>query len=274
MSEIVRIFDDAILNETLVRGNNSGNIIGEVLVSSYSGEVLFSKKLYKNDLLIGGCIYFMEKVYGKRSSFRPTSLDVELGVNTEIIVDEATLKDEQIIGIVCGMGGSSDIYNTVKPVQRHHRTVDDIVPFRYTAVELTGDIRKEYCLRVKNGDDTYSYFGKKFKNAPEIKALYSNELPVQNDVGDQITVDQINVFAESTVYISGDDIRERVLARDGSTDKSRINTIGLIAGYPFVNENGDTEYANVRTITTLNMENRELKNWDDTISIRYRQYII
>lgn len=274
MSEIVRLHDEAMVNDVLIKGNAPNTVIGEVMVSSYTGDVLFTRKIYKNDLLLGGCVYFMEKVYGKRSNFRPTPLDIELGVNTEVIVDNNTLKEEQIIGIVCGVGGSSDLYNTVKPVQRHHRTVDDIVPFRYTKVELSGDTRKEYCLRVKNPDNTYSYYGKIFKSAPEIKVEYSNELPVQNDVGDSITVDQINVFAESTVYFSGDDIRERVLARDGSTDKSRINTIGLIAGYPIKDEFGNVEYANVRTITTLNMENRELKNWDDTINIRYRQYII
>lgn len=274
MSEIVRLYDEASVNGMLVKGASPNTVIGEVMVSSYTGEVLFTQKIYKNDLLLGGCVYFMEKVYGRRASFRPTPLDLELGVNSEIIVDDNTLKDEKIIGIVCGVGGSSDIYNTVKPVQRHHRTVDDIVPFRYTKVELTGDTRKEYCLRVKNPDDTFSYYGKIFKTTPEIKVEYSNELPVQNDVGDSITVDQINVFTESTVYISGEDIRERVLARDGTTDKSRINTIGLIAGYPIKDEFGNVEYANVRTITTLNMENRELKNGNDTITIRYRQYII
>jgi len=274
MKDSARIHDEALVNNVSIRGNDTNRIIGIVEVSKYTGEVLFTKTIHKNDLLIGGCVYFLEKAYGKRASFSPASLDIELGVNTEILIDNDTLKNEQIIGLVCGTGGCNDSYNTVKPVQRHHRTVDGITPFRYVTQDLIGDERKEYFLRTAATDGTISYYGKLFKTNSEIKVLYSNELPVQNDVGDLITVDRIDVFAESVIYISGKDIREKFVARDGSSEKSRINTIGLVAGYPVLNTNGNTEYANVRTITTLNMENRELKNDEDTITIRYKQFII
>ena len=275
--EIVRLHDEALVNGELVKGSDRNSIIGVVEITASNGDTIFSKRvkeIYKNDLLIGGCVYFLEKTYGIRSAFTPRPLDIELGVNTTVDNSVDTLKNERIIGIVTGVGGSRDLYNTVVPVQRHKRTVNDIIPFRMKDVELFGDEAADYFLKTKTSDGYFAYYGKKFRGSPEIKVMYESGVPVPNDVGDLINTNRIDAYAESNLLISNKDIREMFLLRDGSTDRSRINTIGLVSGYPITNANGQVEYANVRVITTLNMENRELKNDVDTITIKYKQYII
>ena len=49
--------------------------------------------------------------------------------------------------------------------------------------------------------------------------------------------------------------------------------LGAVAGYPGAAVDGNEEFFNVRGITTVNMENQELKDSASTITVIYKQYI-
>ena len=140
-----------------IRGGHDHRIIGEVEVirnDQYGDESLFTKTIEYNDLLVNGSVYFSEKINNFRSSFAPTPLDVDLGVHTleEITRDDSTIRDEVVAGIVIGIDGCTNTYNTVKPVQRHHKCVPGIVPFRTVdqANDLENRDRSQYFLKASN----------------------------------------------------------------------------------------------------------------------------
>ena len=57
------------------------------------------------------------------------------------------------------------------------------------------------------------------------------------------------------------------MINDGNIDRCRINTMGLVAGYP-----AGTDIGGIRLITEINFKSRYLQNNDDTIKIIYRVY--
>lgn len=272
-------------------------IIGEVEViqNGPSGNrTLFTKKIHYNDLLVNGAVYFSEKINNFRSSFAPTPLDVDLGVHalSDIVRDNTTIKDEIVIGLVAGVGGSTDTYNQIHPVQRHHKCVPNIIPFRVvdTTNDLTNSDQTKYFLKsekVIGGRKCYAYYGKKFESTGEIKVMFEDGTDVPTNVDALIDPKFIKTYSEYTCLVDQRDIREWFKLTAGSTKTSRINSVGLVTGYPILVSSGvgnvdqfgnpiqDVyEYGNVRCITTLNMENKDLKDDTSTITFVYRLIIL
>ena len=104
--------------------------------------------------------------------------------------------------------------------------------------------------------------------------FYEDGTVVPTNVGDT-TVDKfIRVYTTYRFTVNKYDIREYFKITQGSTMKSLINSAGLIAGYNGGNAvDGYPEYHNVRGITTLNMENQELKDSESKITFIYRLFI-
>ena len=278
INDHVLIHDEVEANGVLFKGDTS-QIIGEVEVlynSEINGKKLFTRKIYKNDLLVTGSVFFAEKVNSTRSTFLTTPLDLEYGVHTaeEIIRDHTTIPNEKICGIMVGNGGAGDTYNTVYKVNRAARSVPGVLPLRVVPVndDLSATDREKYFMRVVKGDYAY-YYGKKFDIDRALVVEYEDGTTVPVDVDVMPTSKFIKIYTRYRVTIDQRDIREYFKITQGSTLRSLINSIGLVSGYPGQASDNFEEFYNVRGITTVNMENQELKDSASTITIIYRQFI-
>lgn len=281
----------------IVAGKTAHQIIGEVEVvraTPCGDETLFTKMIDYNDLLVNGSVYMSEKINNFRSSFAPTPLDVDLGVHalTDIVRDNSTIKDEIVCGLVIGIDGCTNTYNTVKPVQRHHKCVPGIVPFRTvpTANDLQNSDQAKYFLRtsrVLSGTEYSLYYGKAFEKTGEIKVMFEDGTDVPTNADILIDPKFIKTYTEYKCMLDQRDVREYFKITTGSTRTSRVNSVGLVTGYPIqtfaangaLDQYGNKlqdlyEYGNVRCITTLNMENQELKDSSSTITFIYRLIIL
>lgn len=278
MSMSIITYDEAIVNGKLVKGDSAG-IVGmvEVIYEGKGGRSVFTRNLYTNDLLVNGAVFMSEKINNIRSTFRTTPIDVELGVHTadELVVDTSTIPNEKICGLMVGTGGTIDTYNSVRKVNRAARIVPDVVPFRVVPVgeDLSPTDRVKYILRVQRGEYIY-YYGKKFDIEREINVQFSDGTTVPLNVDTLNNPKFIRTFTKYQVVVDSRDIREYFKYTEGSTINSMINSLGLITGYPGVSADNAEEFFNVRGMTTLNMENHELKDSESTITVIYRLFIV
>lgn len=255
-------------------------VIGEVEIihqSKATGKTVFTRTIRRNDLLATGSVYMSEKLNGFRSKFITTPIDVELGIHSQAEVDTSsvTVPMEVVCGIMVGNGGSSDTYNTVARVRRASRTVPGVVPFRVVpaTADLSPTVRSNYILRKPRGEYIY-YYGKRFDADPFISVLYEDGTVVPTNVGDALDNSKfIKVYTTYRATVDQNDIREYFKITQGSTLRSLVNSVGLITGYPGTSADGNPEFYNVRGMTTLNMENQELKDSESTITYIYRVFI-
>ncbi|MCM1230267.1 MAG: hypothetical protein NC489_09040 [Ruminococcus flavefaciens] len=272
----------------LLAKSNGHAIIGEVekvYKSKRTGKVIFTRTIDQNDLLVTGAVYLSEKINNVRSTFLTTPVDVSLGVHTaeEIDFSAATIPQEIVCGIMVGCGGCGDTYNTVHKVHRTDYTVPSPVPFRVVPLsqDIKGATRDRYFLRVVRGNYAY-YYGKKFTVNRDINVMYEDGTTVPtnvNIIGD-VKGQYIKTFTKYEVTVDETDIREGFKLTMGNTLQSRINSVGLVTGYPGIaSDSADKgsdilEFFNVRTMTTLNTENDELKDSESTVSYIYRLYFV
>lgn len=273
-----------ILEHVNVNGHDyrsdHSDIIGDVQViyeSRSNGKVIFTRTLRDhNDLLVTGAVFLSEKANNIRSTFKTIPLDLELGIhgNDQIEVSQKTISREKIAGIMVGNGGAGDTYNSVFKVNRAARHVPGIVPFRVVPVDqdLKDTDRAKYFMRLVKGDYAY-YYGKKFDIEREINVMFEDGTSVPVDVDNMPNNKFIKVFTKYRAVLDERDIREYFKINYGSTLRSLINSVGLITGYPGLTEDGQEEFFNVRGMTTMNMENQELKDSESTITIIYRLFI-
>lgn len=269
----------------LLAESEGHKIVGEVEVI-YSGRKgnrkIFTRSFNENDLLLTGAVFLSEKLNDMRSTFITNPIDVTLGVHSESEIDfsSATVGKEKVCGIMVGNGGAGDTYNTIHRVNRMDKAVPGMVPFRVVPVgeDLTGAVRNKYILRVVQNGYAW-YYGKKFETEPEINVIYEDGRiisPTTSPTGDTSS-NFIKTFTKYTAVVDAEDIRQYFLITEGSTLRSLINSVGLMTGYPGTcidtDETVHEEFFNVRGMTTLNMENNELKDDEATLTFVYRLYI-
>lgn len=278
INDHIRVYDEADVNGQRIEGHGV-DIIGSVEIiyqSKKNGKAVFTRNLYKNDLLVTGAVFMSEKNNNMRSTFQTVPLDLELGVHTndEIVVDHTTIANEKICGLMIGNGGCGDTYNTVYKVNRASRSVPGMIPFRVVPVDkdLDPTDREKYFLRVIKGDYVY-YYGKKFDIDREINVQFEDGTTVPTDVDTTVVNKFIKTFTKYRVTVDQRDVREYFKITQGSTLRSLINSIGLVTGYPGLAADNFEEFFNVRGTTTLNMENQELKDSESTITVIYRLFI-
>lgn len=281
IDENVKIRETLDVNSKVLQGCTS-DIIGEVEVvyqSRQNGKVLFTKNLYKNDLLVTGAVFISEKINNMRSGYITTPIDVTFGVHAAEEIDQssASIPNEIICGLMIGNGGAGDTYNAVYKVNRAAHMVPGMIPFRVVEIKADGsDLdpsdRSKYFLRVVNGDYAY-YYGKKFDIDREINVQYEDGTSVPLDANTSVTNKFIKVYTKYSVTIDARDVREYFKITQGSTLKSLVNSVGLMTGYPGTASDSYEEFFNVRGLTTFNMENHELKDSESTITIIYRLFI-
>ena len=277
ISESVTVTDEVWINDKKVT-DEGVRTVGEVEIigKDRDGNTLFTKT-HKNALLINGACYISEKENNRRSRFAPQPLDILYGAHTatDVQVTDETLKEEYVIGMVIGIQGCTNTYNTVRPVLKNALTVPGMIPFRVvpTAEDFTGGDRERYFLRQTiyyDGVEYAQYFGKVFDQDPRIDVVMESGDDVPNNISDYTDPGYLFDYTYYVLTINADDVREHFQLTDGNTRLSRINSLGLVAGYPIVNEDGHTEYYNVRCLTTVNFENSELSDRLSTLIVRYR----
>ena len=286
------------------------NVIGEVEVlyrSKKDGNVMFTKTLHKNDLLVTGAVFFSEKGNDMRSGYRTTSLDEKYDVHRRDVdyTDDdwrRNISKEKICGIMIGNGGCGHTYNHVYKVNRSDLSVPGMIPFRVGEVvvddlpletnpynidgngtsavmsagnitmPISGATRKKYFLCAVDGQYIY-YYGKTWDTEPEICVLYEDGTTVPLNANELVTDKFVRVFTRYSITIDQSDVREWFKKNDGSTMQSLVNSIGLLSGWPVDDPWGFPEFCNIRGITTFNMENHELKDSESTIEITYRLFV-
>lgn len=279
--EHARINDDLLVGKTRVKPHHEAPIVGEVEVivdSAVDGKHIFTKSIKNNELLVNGAVFISEKINNIRSGFANLPLDVEVGTHTidQINRTVTTIPDEKICGLVIGNGGNQGVYSAIYPVDRGARVVPGMIPYRVVPLgdDLNEADRKYYFMRVVRGDYAY-YYGKTFDVDREIHVQYEDGTLVQpNDESGANSDKFIKTFTRYKITVDNRDVREYFKITEGSTLMSFINSVGLVAGYPVTDEDGNTEYCNVRCLTTLNMENQELKDTESTITFIYRLFIL
>ena len=195
----------------------AADVIGQVEViyrSKNNGKTIFTKNLYKNDLLVTGAVFMSEKNNNIRSGYKTTPIDVKLGVHAMDEVDNSikTVPDEKICGMMIGNGGAGDTYNAVYKVYRAAHEVPGMIPFRVVKIaadgtDLPATERSKYFLRVVKGDYAY-YYGKKFDLNREINVMYEDGTTVPLDANTLTTNKFIRVFTKYIVTINQIDVRE------------------------------------------------------------------
>lgn len=245
--------------------------------SKYGSRTIFTRTIRDNDLLVTGSVFVSEKMNNMRSRFITTPIDVELGVHNADQVDQtvARIPEEVICGLMIGNGGAGDTYNTVNKVRRANRMVPGAIPYRVVPLtsDLSGTERSQYILRRVRGEYAY-YYGKRFDSEPVITVAYEDGTTVPTNVGDTVDNNKfIRIYTTYRITVGKDDVREYFKITQGSTMRSLVNSAGLITGYPGVDDSNNAEYYNVRGLTTLNMENQELKDSESTITFIYRLFV-
>ncbi len=278
-NEAVKFIEEVGINGKEYKVPDGANIFGEVEViqrSFSSGKPIFTKTKGHNDLLVTGSVYMSEKLNGMRSSFRTVPVDVQLGVHRaeDVVLTSENIANERICGIMVGEGGCASNYDEVYKVNRASTHVPGMIPFRVVPQnnDLTGTEREKYFLRTVQGGYVY-YYGKRFNTEQEINVMYEDGTAVPIDIDATTTNKFIKIFTKYSITINSNEIREYYKITQGSTRLSRVNSCGLIAGFPGLNNRGEEEFFNVRTLTTFNMENHALKDSESKIDIIYRVHI-
>lgn len=262
-----------------IRTSEDGiNMAGDVVILGRDkrGNVMFTRTEH-NAILVNGSSYLLEKANNMRCRFAPPPLDVIYGSHTQsqVEVTKETLLQEYVCGMVFGIGGCTNTYNTVRPVSRNALTVPEMIPIRVVpaAEDFIGEKRAKYFLRKTTyigGVEYAMYYGKTFNAEPRIDIVFESGDDIPTDVYKYDNPGFIFSYTEYVLTVDADDIREYFKLNDGNTTMSRINTLGLVAGYPKVNTLGNIEFYNIRCLTTVNFENLELKDQLSTIEVFYR----
>lgn len=274
MSDLIKndrigIEENVYVDGKKVQSYSSDAILGTVRSNVFSGNELITSGKFPNKLLVSGRVYFCEKSINMRSGFKPPSIDQDLGVSGVLTLTNANLMQEDIIGIMVGIGGTTAVYGTINEVEVHKKTLPTPVPFRIVPIaeDLTGAERAKYFLRVVEGGNV-KYYGKKFESR-STKVLYENGTEVPLNVDTLSNPGVIRTFNEYNAIVGQKDIREYFLAAYGDTSLCQINSVGLLTGYPEDIGGGVIEYRNVRCITTANMAQNPLKDELSVINFNY-----
>lgn len=251
---------------------NSGEskVVGNIKVKQYLDENQLFETWSHNTLTIYGGLYMAEKFMNRRIPFDTETLDKVLKVITDpYTMDDTTVKDEVIVGLICGNAPIESV-NAIMPGKRQSKVVNGLIPYRVLAPEndLTGEDRKKYFMRVVRDDGKIAYYGKRFSShSADIKFDNGTEVPL-NIYTNTGFVNNIDVFNKFIFNINTLDFREYYLIKDGNTKNCAINNIGLVTGVP-VDVGSEVEYKNLRCITIANTSNLALSGVGSTLEFEY-----
>lgn len=238
------------------------------------GEMLFTEH---NETLLSGGVFLLQKIANVESPINIKTINTDMNLlATEADPGFKGLRREHaIFGFMIGLGGCTDVFDTVKDVKYKERIVNSSIPFRMnpTIDDLSPSERSKYFLRVEE-EGFYKYFAKKFEVEPKIHVVYDEpgfpQVPPDVDLSPDDKT--INSYIQFNLKITKDDVRDYFKQLGGGINKARINSIGLVYGYPD-NSLGYDEYKGVRVFSKLNFNNEPLDNETKELNIIYKIYI-
>ena len=247
------------------------------------GNVLFTEE--ENETVLGGAITVMEKLWGIRSPLQVATINEIMDINANMTIDPTSplIQDDIVCLWGIGTGGSGDAFGSIRKVNFYEREVgqngqkDEMIPFRVTQTQLTGDDAKKYHLMETRKDGLFAYYLKDFEIAPQIKVLWKDGAEgedgseVESDVHNTRRTDLIEAFVEMHLKLSKKDVREWFDV-NGNIQLSRINTIALFTGRKVEIAPGVFDYINVKMFSKLNLDNEPLTNTKE-INFTYRIYL-
>ena len=167
----------------------------------------------------------------------------------------------------------------------------EIIPFRYTAEDLSFPEQAKYFGKRRDNNGLTGYYLKRFEQDPVIKHIWVDGTEIDEDTeGELVTnndlwstniggVNTISSFTEIVIKISKKDVKEWFNVM-GQEDRARLNTIALFSGDFVSGYNPDTsnpnkicvgDYRNCRLFSKL-IINPEYLNIAKDLSIIYRVY--
>lgn len=251
------------------------------------GEVLFEET---NMLVLGGSAYVLEQLFGVESPLTIQHLeDIMPGFKRagETPMIKPYPADHKVCLFGIGTGGAGESMTDVKEVKYYEREIQDMIPFRQTANELSmNDIDKYWFYKDVDvsGVTKRAFYLKKFETEPSIKILWRDGEGDEDgsEVGSDVheTPDSntipIETFIEIILKISKKDVKE-YFEDLGNVEQTRINTIALFNGSKVqVGTNAETsepeyDYRGLTMFSKLNFNNEMLTMAKD-LTIAYRIY--
>lgn len=269
MSQMDKLSNDAVVqrikhsspyHRTLIRG-----------VDEF-GQVLFEEE---NQVVLGGSIFTLEKVWGVESPLQIDTLNNIMGIATEG-EPVSTKKDTFVCLFGVGYGGCGDTVKSVKDVKYYEREIFDMVPFRVTDGPLTSQEEAQYFFKKKLPNSKTAYYLKKFEKTPAISVLWKDGpegedgTMVEEGVHDTERTDPIETFVEMHLKITKKDVKE-YFEMNGNIEEARINSIGLFTGVLVDLGGGNFDFKQVKLFSKLNIPNEALTLRKD-MDIYYRVY--
>lgn len=236
------------------------------------GELMFEEE---NQIVLGGAIYVLEKLFGVSSPLNIDYLNNIMGVANGGAAEEKYASDNVVCLFGVGTGGSGDA-GPVKDIAFQEREIFDMVPFRVTDRPLSPNDREKYWFKKELKEGPMAYYLKKFEGDPKIKVLWrdgegdEDGTEVENNVHNTTRKEPIETFVEMTLKISKNDIKEW-FELNGKIEQARINSLGLFTGVKRPLGNGQEDYKQVMLFSKINFHNEMLASSKE-LTIIYRIY--
>ena len=260
-----------------------------------------------NMVVIGGVQWTMEQIYGEKcTQIEIPTLYSETGIgHPDSLPPTDTYETPDgpkvtlyrpgnrvwLFGV--GITGTAENDITVHPTDYREKSIEmakvssdgltirgNMVPFRYTAAQLTELERKRYFGKKTFTDGTIGYYLKKFEQPAQIKHIwktgeeYEKETLVSSaDVWENNTgINAVETFTEMLLRVSKKDVKEWFINLE-QKDRTRINTLALYSGEFYRTDENDIDgdYRDVRLFSKLNIP-VEFLVLNKDLNIIYRVY--
>ena len=241
------------------------------------GEQIVRKK---NQILMGGSIYALEKIFNVSSSLTVEYLNNILGIGlTGNSITERFPKNNCICLWTIGNGGAGSSLDDIYDVLQQQRDLRGQIPFRVVDApfETGSDEDNKYWMMKQLDDGKYAYYAKTFETTPVISALWKDAgadkdgSPVVESDYNSTRTTPIETFAEVVLRLEVTDLREYYDLYQATAGTPRFNTFGLCTGILGTLEDGTSEYKQVRQATGVAFNN-EVLHMEKDLYIRYRFY--
>lgn len=227
-----------------------------------------------NELLLSGGLFTLSKIAGVDIPLKIKTINQDLGINVNETVESfhGLRRDDIIRGFMIGLDGCTDTFDTVQPVYTKQRRITSLIPFRMVeqAEDLEPSERGKYKLKVSE-DGYFKYYAKGFETEPVIKVEFDEvgSPSVPSNVDESTSKSPINTYLQFVLKINLNDVREFFKLIGGGLRKARVNTLGLITGYP--NDDGDLKGCHL--FSKINFNNEPFDNNTKELTVIYKIYI-
>ena len=245
-------------------------------ISTIGEQIVFEDD---NEIVQGGSIFALEKIFNTPSSLQVAYLNDIMGIGQSgAQITERFPKSTAICLWNVGIGGCGDAYTDVTPILQQQRVIPGMIPFRVVDEpfqEGTEEYEK-YWFMKQTEDGKYAYYMKTFESEPVIRALWKDAdddedgSPVVDTDYNSTKTTPIETFAQVTLKLTKYDLREYFELYD-NIEYARFNTMGLCTGIKSTLVDGQEEYKQVMQVSGLAFSN-EMLHMNKELNIIYRVY--